>query len=201
MPWPYLIHRISYAVPSAAPKTAESENSTRITRSQVYEERAKQLGDSFGLEAKPAEWNAARGDVLLVEKPVRIRIHRSCHKCQANFGPGNSCPGCQHRRCDQCARRPPKRTEEKKASRQRHDAGSTTQKNQDLAPIIPHYGLEDPIILTRRSRKPAGQDQVHKKHRMRIRRYCHECQSLFKAPSCICEQCGHKRCGDCERVP
>ncbi|KAK8105445.1 hypothetical protein PG999_008804 [Apiospora kogelbergensis] len=189
----------SSAVP---PKTAESENATRIPRSQVYDERARRLGDRFGLEVKPAEWNAARGDVLRVEKPVRIRIHRTCHKCQATFGPGNACPGCQHRRCDQCTRSPPKRTEEeKKASRQRRDAVATAQKDQDLAPIIPHYGLEDPIVLTRPSQKPGGQDQVHKKHRMRIRRYCHECQSLFKAPSRICEQCGHKRCGDCERVP
>ncbi|KAK8090718.1 hypothetical protein PG994_000223 [Apiospora phragmitis] len=135
----------SSAVPSAPLKTATPENATRIPRSQVYDERARRLGDRFGLEVKPAEWNAARGDVLRVEKPVRIRIHRTCHKCQATFGTGNSCPGCQHRRCDQCARSPPKRTEEeKKASRQRRDATATAQKNQDLAPIIPHYGLEDP---------------------------------------------------------
>ncbi|KAK7956291.1 uncharacterized protein PG986_005513 [Apiospora aurea] len=190
------------AVSSAPPKAAEPENATRIPRSQVYDERARRLGDRFGLEVKPAEWNAARGDVLRVEKPVRIRIHRTCHKCQATFGPGNACPGCQHRRCDQCTRNPPKRSEEEKqASRQRRDAAATAQKNQDLAPIIPHYGLEDPIILSRPSRKPGGQDQIYKKHRMRIRRYCHECQALFKAPSRICEQCGHKRCGDCERVP
>ncbi|KAK8028236.1 hypothetical protein PG991_005292 [Apiospora marii] len=192
----------SSAVPSVPLKTAEPENATRIPRSQVYDERARRLGDRFGLEVKPVEWNAARGDVLRVEKPVRIRIHRTCHKCQATFGPGNSCPGCQHRRCEDCPRNPPKRTEEeKKASRQRRDAATATQKNQDLAPIIPHYGLEDPLILTRPSPKPGGQDQVHKKHRMRIRRYCHECQALFKAPSRICEQCGHKRCGDCERIP
>ncbi|RWA09071.1 hypothetical protein EKO27_g6038 [Xylaria grammica] len=89
------------AVPAAAPaiinqppappakKLPEYEGATRIPRIQIHEERAKKLGARFGLEIKPSEWHSSEGEVLRVDKPVRMRIHRECHRCKSRFGTGN----------------------------------------------------------------------------------------------------------------
>ncbi|KAI0117692.1 hypothetical protein GGR51DRAFT_263076 [Nemania sp. FL0031] len=181
----------------------EYEGATRIPRIQVHEERAKKLGARFGLEIKPSEWHSSEGDVLRVDKPVRMRIHRECHRCNSRFGAGNVCPSCQHTRCGRCIRYPDQQTEvERQANRERREA--LIQKHKDMAPIIPSYDYSPQIIL-KRPRKAPTQDLVYKgRPRMRVRRYCHNCQSLISSHSKearTCEQCGHKRCGDCPRYP
>ncbi|KAI8629464.1 hypothetical protein F5Y19DRAFT_83126 [Xylariaceae sp. FL1651] len=203
------------AVPSAAPafmsqpsapparKPLEYEGATRIPRIQVHEERAKKLGARFGLEIKPSEWHNSEGDVLRVDKPVRMRIHRECHRCKSRFGAGNVCPKCQHTRCKQCTRDPDKYSEaERQANRERREA--LIQKHKDMAPIIPSYDYSPQIVLKRPS-KTGNQDLVYKgRPRMRVRRFCHVCESLISSHSKqarICEQCGHKRCADCPRYP
>jgi hypothetical protein len=42
---------------------------------------------------------------------------------------------------------------------------------------------------------------VYKKPRQRVRRSCHECDTLFKSGSKKCDKCGHARCTDCPRDP
>ncbi|KAI0478513.1 hypothetical protein GGR56DRAFT_325864 [Xylariaceae sp. FL0804] len=175
---------------------------TKVPRIQVHEERAKKLGAKFGLEIKPSEWHSTEGDVLRVDKAVRMRIHRECHQCHTRFGTGNQCPNCQHTRCKECTRHPVKRTEEqKKANRERRDA--LLQKHRDMAPIIPGYDFSEKVVLTR-SRK-GGQDLVYKgRPRMRVRRTCHVCDNVISAHSKearTCDNCGHRRCNDCPRKP
>ncbi|KAI0458674.1 hypothetical protein F5B21DRAFT_401810 [Xylaria acuta] len=203
------------AAPAAAPastsqplapppkKLPEYEGATRIPRIQIHEERAKKLGARFGLEIKPSEWHSTEGEVLRVDKPVRMRIHRECHRCKTRFGAGNVCPSCQHTRCKQCTRYPDKQTEaEQQANRKRREA--LIQKHKDMAPIIPSYDYSPQIALKRPS-KTGNQDLVYKgRPRMRVRRYCHVCERLISShtkQARTCEQCGHKRCADCPRYP
>ncbi|KAI1334046.1 hypothetical protein F5Y15DRAFT_318778 [Xylariaceae sp. FL0016] len=191
--------------PSVVPvrKQPEFPGATRIPRIQVHEERAKKLGAKFGLEIKPSEWHSTEGDVFRVEKPVRMRIHRECHRCHAPFGAATQCSNCSHTRCKSCVRYPAPRTEpERIANREKRDA--LRQKNRDLAPIIPSYDYSEKIVLTRPS-KSGGQDLVYKgRPRMRVRRHCHQCNSLISAhgqEARTCGKCGHKRCADCPRNP
>lgn len=41
-----------------------------------------------------------------VEKPIRMRVHWTCHGCTAMFGSEKTCRSCGHRRCDDCIRSP-----------------------------------------------------------------------------------------------
>ncbi|KAI0525976.1 hypothetical protein F5B22DRAFT_588528 [Xylaria bambusicola] len=194
------------APPTPPKKLPEYEGATRIPRIQVHEERAKKLGARFGLEIKPSEWHSSEGEVLRVDKPVRMRIHRECHRCKSRFGAGNVCPSCQHTRCKQCTRYPEHQTDaERQANRERREA--LLQKHKDMAPILPSYDYSpqaQQIVLTR-PRKTGTQDLVYKgRPRMRVRRYCHVCENLITShakQARTCERCDHKRCADCPRYP
>jgi len=49
------------------------------------------------------------------------------------------------------------------------------------------------------TRPPPG-ERVEKPIRMRVRRYCHVCQTAFGSEK-TCPSCNHKRCADCPRSP
>ncbi|KAI0010962.1 hypothetical protein F4779DRAFT_261526 [Xylariaceae sp. FL0662B] len=196
---------VAAAPAAAAPpkKPPQYEGATTIPRIQIHEERARKLGARFGLEIKPSEWHSTEGEVLRVEKSVRMRIHRECHLCHSGFGAGNKCPNCEHIRCKNCTRYPVKRNEaEQQANRERREA--LIRRNKENAPIIPSYDYVEKIILTQPC-KTGVQDRVFKgKPRMRVRRTCHECGSLITAnakQTRTCDNCGHRRCDDCPRNP
>jgi hypothetical protein len=177
------------------------EGVTKVPKSQLFEERARKLGERFGLEIQKSEWHSTEGDALRIEKPIRMRVRRTCHKCNAVFGVAKECPNCQHSRCTKCSRYPPHRTEEEKvASRARRAA--IIKANKEHAPIIPDYSFDakEDFVLKRPS-KTGGQDLIYKKPRQRIRRNCHECGTLFVTGSKNCENCAHVRCTDCPRDP
>ncbi|KAI2607271.1 uncharacterized protein GGS25DRAFT_522792 [Hypoxylon fragiforme] len=187
----------------AAPKRLQYDGASKIPRLQIHEERAKKLGSKFGLEIKPNEWHSTEGDVLRVDKSVRMRIHRECHRCHTAFGADNECPSCHHKRCKSCSRYPVKRNEEEKqANRERREA--IIRRNKENAPIIPSYDYSEKLIL-KRPGKAGGQELVYKgKPRVRVRRTCHLCDSLITAhgkEARVCDNCGHKRCADCPRNP
>jgi len=177
---------------------------SRLSKSEMFEERAKKLGERFGIELKPAEWQKSiAGDtVLRTDKPIRMRVRRTCHKCNASFSVDKECPNCQHIRCTKCARYPPKRTEaEIIACREKKAA--ILKANKENAPITPDWDIDEKegeVVLTRPARK-AGSDLVYKKPRQRVRRTCHECQTLFATGSKLCASCDHVRCTDCPRDP
>jgi hypothetical protein len=170
----------------------------------LIEERAKKLGERYGLDINVSELQTRSPDdtVLRIDKPIRMRVRRTCHKCNSTFSSAKECPNCQHARCTKCTRYPPKRSEaEIIASRERRAA--IIKANKENAPIIPDYSYafdEKKIVLTRPS-KTGGQDLVHKKPRQRVRRTCHECSTLFISGNKTCEKCGHVRCTDCPRDP
>ncbi|UKZ73583.1 hypothetical protein TrVFT333_001230 [Trichoderma virens FT-333] len=147
---------------------------SKLSKLELFEERAKKLNERFGLEIQPMQWqNAIPSDtVLRVDKPIRMRIRRTCHRCNATFGAAKECPNCNHGRCTKCTRYPPKLSEaEAIASRERRAA--KIKANRENAPILPDYGPEDKKIVLTRPSKTGGQDLVHKKPRQRVRRtYC-----------------------------
>ncbi|KAL7933715.1 hypothetical protein V8C35DRAFT_303679 [Trichoderma chlorosporum] len=175
---------------------------SKLSKLELFEERAKKLNERFGLEIQPMQWrNALPGDtVLRTDKPIRMRIRRTCHRCNATFGAAKECPNCNHGRCTKCTRYPPKLSEaEAIASRERRAA--KIKANRENAPILPDYGVEDKKFVLTRPSKTGGQDLVHKKPRQRVRRTCHECKTLFIAGHKTCERCSHVRCTDCPRDP
>jgi hypothetical protein len=148
---------------------------------------------------QPSEWQSTEGDVYRVEKHVRVRVHRDCHRCHTPFGTANQCPSCRHAYCTKCGRNPARRTElEKQASRQKRE--EIAREQEKVAPIAPHYGVAASIKVTRPS-KSGGQPLVHKPPRMRVRRNCHKCSTLFRSSTRVCENCGHRRCDDCPKTP
>ncbi|KAK4230083.1 hypothetical protein QBC38DRAFT_63588 [Podospora fimiseda] len=186
----------------AAPEVeVVSTQGTKIPRSQLFAERAKKLGDLYGLELKPSEWHLTEGDVTRVEKPIRMRVHKKCHLCDTSFGLGKECPKCKHPRCKQCPRVPPKRSEaEREESRKKRAA--IIKERKENAPIIADWDTspKKAVPLTRPA-KSGGQDLIHRKPRQRIRRTCCQCDKLFNGGSKTCEHCEHARCTDCPRDP
>ncbi|KAM0254526.1 hypothetical protein ACHAQJ_006686 [Trichoderma viride] len=196
---------ISHADAKAADARAVYEampGVNRLSKLELFEERAKKLNERFGLEIHPMEWQSAipSDTVLRMDKPIRMRIRRTCHRCNATFGGPKECPNCNHSRCTKCTRYPPKRSEaEIIASRERRAA--KIKANRENAPILPDYGPVEKNVVLKRPSKTGGQDLVHKKPRQRVRRTCHECDTLFMAGSKTCEKCKHIRCTDCPRDP
>ncbi|PNP41776.1 hypothetical protein TGAM01_v207516 [Trichoderma gamsii] len=175
---------------------------SRLSKLELFEERAKKLNERFGLEIHPMEWQSAipSDTVLRMDKPIRMRIRRTCHRCNATFGATKECPNCSHSRCTKCTRYPPKRSEaEIVASRERRAA--QIKANRENAPILPDYAPIEKEIVLKRPSKTGGQDLIHKKPRQRVRRTCHECDTLFTAGTKTCEKCKHVRCTDCPRDP
>ncbi|EPE10663.1 hypothetical protein F503_05758 [Ophiostoma piceae UAMH 11346] len=191
---------------SAANKTkakktdAAFPDAMRVPRMQLHEERARKLGERFGLEILPSEWHSIEGDALRVNKPIRMRVHRTCHECKTDFGTAKQCPKCDHVRCTQCARYPPKRTEaEKLAARERR--AQVIKEQKELAPIIADWDAPKKVFILSRPSKSGGQDLVYKKPRQRLRRNCCQCDKLFVGGSKACSACSHARCTDCPRDP
>lgn len=192
----------SEPLPPPRPKIIDLPGSVKIPRAQIYEERARRLGEKYGLEIKPSEWHSTEGHALRVDKPIRMRVRRECHVCTAQFGSTKECPKCQHPWCQQCVRYPPYRTEEELVASRIHRAAILKEQKEN-APIIPDYvdPLREKKIVLRKPAKTGGQDLVHKKPRQRVRRTCHECQTLFRGSDKACANCSHVRCTDCPRDP
>ena len=161
-------------------------------RSDVQAERSKRLGDRFQITLAPVTI-VDDTEVYRVEKPIRMRVHRSCHKCDTPFGPNKVCLNCQHTRCKTCPRFPAKGSGVK-------GKGKEVITGDYLEPEN-YWNLKEDFVLTMPPRTPGGQRLVRKNPRQRIRRTCHECSTLFLGKTKECTKCGHIRCTDCPRDP
>ncbi|CAK3872990.1 Hypothetical predicted protein [Lecanosticta acicola] len=85
------------------------------SRTGITEDRARNLFAKHGLQydarGKRPEQEPPN-KIRRVEKPVRLRVHWTCHECSRQFGIEKTCTACGHRRCRDCARHPPKRVRE-----------------------------------------------------------------------------------------
>lgn len=182
-------------VAAPEPETKIPEGAQKIMRSEIEAERARKLAERFAITIEP--WPVSKPDkeAYRIEKPVRMRIHRTCHKCNTTFGANKICVNCQHTRCTKCPRFPVKKPEGK-------------GKSKPVAPpkegyIEPDtwYGMRQEVPLTKPNPKPNGQPLVRKAPRQRVRRTCCKCSTIFVTASKICANCEHARCTDCPRDP
>lgn len=186
--------------PVETTSTPPAAEPTKVPRSQIFAERAKKLGELYGLELKPSEWHSTEGHALRVEKPIRMRVHRKCHVCETSFGLGKECPKCKHPRCKQCPRVPPKRTEaEREESRKKRAA--ILKERAENPPIVPDWNPSNKKVVLKKPAKCGTQDLIHRKPRQRVRRNCCQCEKLYLSHSKTCDSCTHTRCTDCPREP
>jgi hypothetical protein len=185
--------------PSAAPEEiTPADGSKKVSRVDMHAERAQKMAERFRVPIDTAQWSAAAKekskDVHRVEKPIRMRIHRHCHRCNTVFGGNKVCVSCEHVRCKNCPRSPPKKTE-KKAKEAPVPVAHAIEPDD-------YWNLRDEaIVLTKPSKNPGAQPLVKKKPMQRVRRTCCGCASLFVSGTKTCATCSHTRCADCPRDP
>ncbi|KAF2690486.1 hypothetical protein K458DRAFT_483823 [Lentithecium fluviatile CBS 122367] len=173
--------------PAATPKRADPVTK-ELNRSALQQERARALFAKYGLTLESHEWITTPSQpisVQRVEKPIRMRVHRTCHHCSTTFGADKICSKCEHKRCKKCPRYPKKRTPGDKG-KEREKEGPVAPKKKKL------------LTITTKS----GGELAYQPAKQRVRRTCHKCDALFIPPTAtICEQCRHLRCIKCPRDP
>lgn len=187
-------------VPTVETKTSpDGPQPKKFIRSEIDADRARKLGERFKVSIDPQQFPSKKMDrvVYRIEKPIRMRIHRQCHRCDTVFGGNKICTSCEHVRCKACPRSPTKRTGMKVKE---NVVPGTTSSTLDLEPDT-YWGQVEELVLTKPNPKPGRQPLVMKKPMQRIRRTCCECSTLFTANSKVCRSCSHGRCADCPRDP
>ncbi|KAL8918839.1 MAG: hypothetical protein Q9208_007096 [Pyrenodesmia sp. 3 TL-2023] len=168
----------------------------------IQEERARALFAKYGLTLEPGEWTSPiHPDAERVEKKIRIRVHRSCHRCQAMFGPDKICSNCKHNRCKNCPRFPAKKTKEqrKKGKGAAAAAGGAIVTTGAAAATIRETTLNLKSLTI--SSHATGKQVMYKPITQRVRRTCHLCSALFDGKALECGNCKHNRCSQCPREP
>jgi len=156
-------------------------------------ERREELFKKHGLEFTPSLFppHSDKPPAKRVHKEIRMRVHRTCHKCTTSFGADKTCVNCQHKRCKLCPRFPSKKDKK--------DKGKEKEKHGDKREVKPIGRRRKEPLLTLPSRT-GGQDLVRKKIRQRVHRTCHRCKTDFGAEK-VCSNCKHNRCKKCPRDP
>jgi hypothetical protein len=167
------------------PAPAPVNSTPVIDRNAMQLERARTLFARYGLTFESDDLfrtGASAPLVPRVEKAIRMRVHRSCHKCGALYGHDKVCVQCEHKRCKQCPRYPKKKT-----------AGEKKEKEAAEQP-------KKKKVLTLTTRN--GNELAYQPATQRVRRTCHKCEALFVPPTATtCQSCNHLRCTKCPREP
>ncbi|KAM0691738.1 hypothetical protein Q7P36_007938 [Cladosporium allicinum] len=112
-------------------------------RPGLSEERARLLFEHYGLKYPTLKRSQQEpsSKIRRVEKPVRIRLHWSCHHCNTAFGRDKVCNSCGHGRCGECARAPAQRVLRiLEKSRREKDAAEIKERAAVASP-------EDDVVL------------------------------------------------------
>lgn len=192
-PTPSVPAGTSQIIQANRPSPSASRPKGAMTAKEDYtiqEEKARILFAKYGLTLEPGEWIVPTTvGVPRVEKQVRMRIHRTCHRCQTTFGTDRVCSHCQHNRCKKCPQFPGSRSKVSKG------------KGVAVGGVTAGEGLDkktDPLNSTHRA---PGKEMTRKAPTQRVRRTCHQCQTLFQGKATQCENCKHLRCSKCPRDP
>lgn len=170
------------------------------------QERAQALFARFGLPFEQHDWSASNltDDANRVQKPIRMRVHRSCHHCETMFGSNKVCATCEHVRCKKCPHHPVTEVEDSLAGSKKvgeQDRGSRGDSGMEGSARRRYRRAGEPLIVDSRG-KEREKSRTHKPVKQRIRRTCHRCQVPFvPATSTTCESCAHVRCTKCPRDP
>jgi hypothetical protein len=166
-----------------------------------------------------------------VEKPVRFRVHWTCHECERTFGYEQDCIHCGHRKCTRCVRHPPKRARETPRTLLQEGIRAlaafnavTTEQQADeytaaAEPETPHYLLQSlggidsddsdeyqPDFIPDNYeysfyRSTAALQRVFNKAPNMMHRTCHVCSIQMLNSQSDCPGCGHTKCEQCPRSP
>ncbi|OJJ75192.1 hypothetical protein ASPBRDRAFT_53135 [Aspergillus brasiliensis CBS 101740] len=182
-----------------APTVKATPDATVFTNwGAIQEEKARALFAKYGLTLEPGEWRSPSDTtVQRVVRPIRMRVRRTCHRCQTTFGPNKVCVNCQHVRCKSCPRHPSTKTNDHRDDTQAALQAIVAQKLHKPAPVQ-HKPKQAPLTLPSRT---GGQDVIHHPTRQRIHRTCHQCSTPFAPDATECSTCQHIRCTMCPRDP
>lgn len=155
----------------------------------MQQERARALFAKYGLTLESHDWVTASAPTPLaprVEKAIRMRVHRSCHRCGTLYGHDKVCVSCEHKRCKKCPRYPKKKK-------------TAADKGKDPSAAVTSEPLKKkPLTVTTRH----GNELAYHPATQRVRRTCHKCEALFTPPTAVtCASCSHTRCTKCPRDP
>lgn len=195
------LHRLGPLLTIGFLSTTETKASTQTTpalttmRSREELERARHLAHKYNIDLNTSDWKIIEV-AERVEKPIRMRIHRTCHVCSTSYGANKICASCGHERCGQCPRYPKKKATGGKGKEVVYLGGLKASG----AEAIEGLKRKHKYVLTLPS-KTGGQDLVMKKPMQRVRRTCHRCDNVFMPGNKICSKCDHVRCVDCPRDP
>ncbi|KAJ5690372.1 hypothetical protein N7462_004764 [Penicillium macrosclerotiorum] len=192
------------AAANPARKSTGADPDMLTDYSAIQQEKARVLFAKYGLTLEPGEWKSPTDlQLTRVTKPIRMRVRRTCHRCDTTFGPDKVCVNCQHPRCKKCPRFPPaheKDEEHPKVPRARIPEIRARQPGS--LPMTPHLKLTgNPAAPLAMPSRTGGQDFVLKTVRQRTRRTCHSCDTVFAPGSKECQSCKHVRCKRCPRDP
>lgn len=176
--------QVAPAVPLTVTVTAPAPK--QLDRNAMQQERARALFAKYGLTLEARDWIAPSvpcPTVQRVEKAIRMRVHRSCHRCGTMYGADKTCQQCEHKRCKKCPRYPKKKM-----------AGDK-DKDKDAIDKVKRRKV---LTITTRS----GTELAYQPPKQRIRRTCHKCETLFSpSTATVCDSCKHVRCTNCPREP
>jgi len=160
------------------------------------EEKARALFAKYGMTLEPGEWTPVwKGDAGRVEKHVRLRVHRQCHRCQITFGPEKICNNCSHTRCKKCPRFPTKSSKDpelKDAATGAMPTATSSAPAQNTRPRTKSLTLPEQLT---------GNELIRRVPVHRVRRTCHKCNTVFIGKATECTTCKHLRCPRCPREP
>ncbi|GFG19439.1 conserved hypothetical protein [Aspergillus udagawae] len=182
--------------PAQKPAAKPTTQPTVVTHwSAIQEEKTRALFAKYGLTLESGEWKTPSDmTVQRVAKPIRMRVRRTCHRCETTFGPDKVCVNCQHIRCTKCPR---------------HTSTKPNDQAQNALETIRRaaQGHEPPRLMSKESQltipsRTGGQDLTRKPIRQRVRRTCHRCNTMFPNKDVTeCPTCRHIRCKKCPREP
>lgn len=178
-------------------ETTRRDPRTSADHSAIQQARATALIAKYGLTIEPVNRTfAARSDTVYVEKKIKLRTHRQCHRCQAMFSVEKICTYCQHTRCKKCPRFPEKKP---KIQQKEIPIASPGLILPGTQPATMFTNFPD-LVLTMPSRV-TGKELYRRVQTQRVRRKCHRCNSTFLGKATMCETCHHMRCPQCPRDP
>ncbi|KPI39140.1 uncharacterized protein AB675_4530 [Cyphellophora attinorum] len=110
--------------PEPAPETSKPESvkptkdsTPATTDADKRLEKARAIFKKYDFEFDEEEWNKVEPSRQVqrerVNKPIRMRVKYTCHNCKAQFGRTKTCTSCEHERCKDCTRYPPKKDKPK----------------------------------------------------------------------------------------
>jgi hypothetical protein len=150
-------------------------------RPGLSEERARLLFEHYGLKYPGLRRSQQEppNKIRRVERPVRIRLHWSCHLCNAAFGRDKACSSCGHGRCGDCARAPAQRVlrileksrREKDAIEIKERAAIASPEDDIvLGPSSTVLAQQVPIVLqTEKATSPFSEDEESEAEREPLR--------------------------------